>query len=187
MDEVKKRTMKIGVGSTNQVKVNAVKETIPLYDMLKEAEVVPMDVPSDVSAQPTSLQETIDGAKNRARKAYEGNDLGIGLESGLFEVPHTKTGMMDTTACAIYDGKEFHIGLSAAFEYPVKVTELVQAGTHDISQAFYEQKLTANEKLGAAEGAIGILTKGRLTRIGYTKQALTMALIHLENPELYKK
>jgi inosine/xanthosine triphosphatase len=179
--------MKIGIGSTNQVKINAVKEVIALYDMFNGAEIVPVKTSSGVADQPLSLEETIQGAKNRAKAAYEENDFGIGLESGLIEVPHTKTGMMDTCVCVIYDGREYHIGLSAAFEYPIKVTETVRAGTRDISQAFHEHKLTENPNIGTAEGAIGILTKGRLNRTDYTKQALTMALIHLENPELYTK
>lgn len=32
---------------------------------------------------------------------------------------------------------------------------------------------------------VGTLTKGRITRIDYTFQAVQMALIHLENPEYY--
>jgi len=179
--------MKIGVGSTNQVKVNAVREVVADYDMLRGAEIVPVKTSSGVADQPLSLEETIQGAKNRAKAAYEGNDYGIGLESGLFEVPHTKTELMDTCACAIYDGKEFHIGLSSCFEYPIKVTESVRNGEMDISQAFHTHGLTENPQIGSAEGAIGILSKGRVTRTIYTKQALVMALVHLENPELYTK
>jgi non-canonical (house-cleaning) NTP pyrophosphatase len=40
--------------------------------------------------------------------------------------------------------------------------------------------MTTNENIGSEEGAIGILTKGRMTRKEYTKQALRTALIHLE-------
>lgn len=179
--------MKIGVGSTNKVKVNAVKEVIADYEMFKDAEVVSVEASSSVADQPLSLQETITGAKNRAKAAYTGNNYGVGLESGLFDVPETKTGMMDTCACVIYDGKDFHIGLSSCFEYPIKVTKMVKQGTHDITQAFNEHKLSDDPKLGAAEGAIGLLTKGKVNRLAYTKQAIIMALIHLENPELYTK
>ena len=55
--------MRIGVGSTNKVKVNAVKEVIADYEMFKNAEVVPVGTSSGVSDQPLSLQETINGAK----------------------------------------------------------------------------------------------------------------------------
>ena len=179
--------MRIGVGSTNKVKVNAVRETVADYEMFRDVEVVSVETSSGVSDQPLSLQETITGAKNRARAAYAGNEYGVGLESGLFDVPETKTGMMDTCVCAIYDGKEFHIGLSSCFESPIKITEMVKQGTHDITQAFNEHKLSDDPKLGAAEGAIGLLTKGKVNRLAYTKQAIVMALIHLENPHLYTK
>ena len=53
------------------------------------------------------------------------------------------------------------------------------------NDAFYKLGLTENKKIGSAEGAIGLLTNGRVTRKDYTKQAVHMALIHLENKELY--
>jgi len=62
----------------------------------------------------------VSGAKNRALAAYKTGEysLAFGIESGIFEVPHTKSGYMDTTCCAIYDGKEYHLGLSCCIEYP---------------------------------------------------------------------
>jgi len=50
-----------------------------------------------------------------------------------------------------------------------------------MNQAFSRAGLTNNPKLGSQEGAVGLLTKGRLTRKEYTKQAIRTALIHLEN------
>jgi non-canonical (house-cleaning) NTP pyrophosphatase len=50
----------------------------------------------------------------------------------------------------------------------------------DMSQAINKAGLTKNKDIGSAEGAIGILTKGRMDRKEYTKQALRTALIHLE-------
>ena len=50
----------------------------------------------------------------------------------------------------------------------------------DMSEAINKMGLTNNPNIGAAEGAIGILTKGRVDRKEYTKQALRMAFIHLE-------
>src|SRR3989344_2941978 len=110
--------MKIGVGSTNQVKVNAVKCLVSLYPVLEGSEIISLDINSGVSDQPKSLEETVRGAKARAEGAFKGNDLGFGIESGLLDVPYSKTGKMNFSACAIYDGKEFHLGLSSAFECP---------------------------------------------------------------------
>lgn len=179
--------MKIAIGSTNEIKVNALKKLVPLYEILAQAEVVSVSVPSNVSEQPKSIGETVEGAKNRALGAFPGHDLSFGIESGLIEVPHTKTGMMDACVCAIYDGTEYHIGLSPAFECPPKVMDLVHNEGLDLNQAFYKVGITENPKLGNAEGAVGLLTKGRITRMDYTKQAIIMALVHLENAEFYKK
>ncbi len=131
------------------------------------------------------MNETIQGAMNRATNAFSDCQYSFGLESGLMKVSHTKTGYMDFCACAIYDGKNHHLGLSSAFEYPLEVTQLVFKKGLDINQAFYKTGLTKDPKVGSAGGAIGILTKGRLLRKDYTKQAITMALIHLENKKIF--
>ena len=177
--------MKINVGSKNKIKISAVEEIIRNYNFLSKAKVTGIDADSEVADQPKSMEETIQGAMNRATNVFKDCDYSIGLESGLMKVPSTKTGYMDFTVCAIYDGKNHHLGLSSAFEYPIKVTQLVFNEGLDINQAFYKTGLTTNPELGSAEGAIGFLTKGRLPRINYTKQAITTALIHLENKNIY--
>ncbi len=177
--------MKIIVGSKNPSKIEAVKEILMEYPDFKDSEVVGIEASSDVSDQPKSLDETIKGAINRAKNCFNDCKFSIGLESGLMKVPSTKTGFMDVTACAIFDGKTIHLGLSSAFEYPIEVTNLVFDKGINITQAFFKTGLTDNPRLGSAEGAIGFLTKGRLIRKEYTKQALRTALIHLENPGLY--
>lgn len=179
--------MKITVASKNPQKVNAVKEIITDYPLLKDAVVLSVSVPSGVSEQPLSLDELIRGAINRAKAAFNDTDLSIGLESGFMNVPYTKTGMMDLCACAIYDGKEIHLGLSSAFEAPIKVAKLIKEKGMTFGEAVKEAELTAHPNVGYEEGAIGILTNGRLTRLSYTKQAVVTALIHLENSELYTK
>ena len=175
--------MKICVGSTNQVKIEAVREALSEYGL--DAEIISVKASSDVSEQPKSLDETIKGAMNRAKNAFSNCTYSIGLESGLVPIPHTKTGYMDICACAIYDGKEFHLGMSSAFEYPREMTRLVFEENLDIDQAAFKTGLTKNPDVGSKEGVIGILTKGRLLRKDYTKQAVVTALIHLENPHLF--
>ena len=101
------------------------------------------------------------------------------------KIPNTKTDYMNVCVCVIFDGKENHIGLSSAFEYPKEVTKLVFKEGLDINQAFYKVGLTKNQKVGSSEGAIGILTKGRVPRKEHPKQAISMALIHLENAHLF--
>lgn len=177
--------MKINIGSKNKQKVEAVKEILKEYPEFCDADISEKEAESEVSDQPKSLDETIKGAMNRAENAFVECDYSFGMESGLMKVPKTKTGYMDVTACAIYDGEVFHLGLSSAFEYPIEITEHILKNETNISDAFHEFGLTKSKSLGAEEGAIGILTKNRLNRKEYTKQAIRTALIHLENKHLY--
>lgn len=177
--------MRINVGSQNEVKIEAVKEAVRDYNFLSKAKVMGVSVNSKVSEQPKSVDETVRGAMNRARGAFQNCDYSFGLEDGLMQVPNTKTDYMNICVCVIYDGQDYHIGLSSAFEYPTEVTKLVLEEGLDINQAFYKVGLTKNPKVGSAEGAIGILTHGRLLRKDYAKQAITMALIHLENSDIF--
>jgi inosine/xanthosine triphosphatase len=178
--------MIINVGSKNKQKVEAVSELLEDYPDFCQAQVISKDVSSGVSHQPKSLEETVEGAIKRARNSFEKCDYSIGLESGLMKVPQTKTGYMDTTVCAIYDGKNFHLGMSSCFEYPVKVTKYVFDNDAELSDAFRDLGLTKKQKIGEEEGIIGILTKGKLVRKDYTKEAIRTALVHLENKQLYE-
>jgi len=172
--------MKIIVGSKNQIKVAAVKEILEDYPHLRDAQVFEVEVESEVSDQPKSLDETVRGAMNRAKNSFENCDYSFGLESGLMAVPNTKSGFMDVCVCTIYDGQEFHLGLSSAWEAPESITENMIKDGLNMTQAAVKSGYSANENLGTAEGLVGIMTKGRLDRKGYTKQAIVTALIHLE-------
>ncbi|MEK7068012.1 MAG: inosine/xanthosine triphosphatase [Patescibacteria group bacterium] len=179
--------MRIIVGSTNPVKIDAVKEIIKDYNFLTGAEVSGANVSSEISEQPVSLEEIIQGAINRAKNSFKDCDYSVGIESGLMPVPYTKTGYMDMTACVIYDGKETSVGLSSAFEQPTTLTKKVleAKGKLDISQVALQIGLTASDNIGYEGGMMGLLTKGRVKRKDYTKEAIRTALIQIENRELY--
>lgn len=178
--------MKIIVASTNPQKIKAVSSLIPKYDFLAGASIEGVSADSGVSDQPRSLEETVQGAINRAKSAFKNTDYSFGIESGLMEVPRTKSGIMDVCVCAIFDGKNIHLGLSSAFEPPQKVVDLMRTKGMNMSDACLEAGLTTNPQLGASEGLIGILTRGRMNRLAYTAQAVTTALIHLENAYLFE-
>ncbi len=169
------------VGTKNQAKIDAVAEILRDYPHLQDAEVQGADTSSGVSDQPKSLDETIQGAQNRAKSVYAECDYSVGIESGLMQVPHTKSGYMDVCVAAIYDGEQYHLGLSSGWEFPdPEVTKLMTEGGLDMSQAINKAGMTADPSIGSKAGAIGILTKGRVDRKEYTKQALRMALIHID-------
>lgn len=175
----------INIGSENPVKIEAVREILENYAFLHPFQVNSMCAEPEVSEQPKSLEEIVRGAKNRARNAFICCNYSIGLESGLMRVPGSRTGFMNFVACSIHDGNNYSLGLSQAFEFPKEIIGLVGKGMN-IGQAVYEIGLTENSKIGSSEGIISVLTKGRITRKDYTKQAIQMALIQLENYDLYK-
>ncbi|MBN2043304.1 MAG: inosine/xanthosine triphosphatase [Candidatus Aenigmarchaeota archaeon] len=177
--------MKIIVGSKNNVKIDAVRETIERYDFLKGSVVEGNEVDSSVHKQPKTLEETVRGAINRAKEAFVDCNLSVGIEDGLMPVPETKTGMMNVCVCVIWDGKDTHIGLASGFEYPKEVTKMVMEEGMDIDEAYYKLGMTDKKRIGSHEGVIGQLTKGRFTRKDATKEAVMMALIHMENSHLF--
>ncbi len=177
--------MNIFVGSNNKVKIAAVKEILRDYPLLERAKIRGVEVSSGVGTQPKSLEETVRGAMNRARNAFRGCSYAFGIESGLMVVPNTKTGFMDVCVCAIFDGQEYHLGLSSAWEAPKDVTSYMLSDGLDMNDAARKAGLTKKRRVGSEEGLIGILTKGRLTRKEYTKEAIRTALIHIDH-EVYR-
>ncbi|HWO75432.1 MAG TPA: DUF84 family protein [Bacillus sp. (in: firmicutes)] len=75
--------MKVAVGSSNPAKIGAVQKVLEQF----QADVIGVDVPSGVSDQPFSDQETLQGAIERAKNAKNETkaDIGIGLEGGVYE------------------------------------------------------------------------------------------------------
>ena len=171
---------RIVVGSINPVKILAVQECLKNYDVdVKHLRGV--DVDSNVADQPQSLEETFSGAANRARAAFAtGACLSIGIEDGIFLQPGAADTFMNICVCALYDGTAFHYGTSSCFEYPSDISDLVRKDGLDVSQALGAAGYTNNAEIGSAQGAIGILSGGRLVRKDYAKQAVNAALIHLD-------
>lgn len=173
--------MRVAVGSTNPVKVRAVEEVLRTF--YPGAEVFGVDVSSEVGAQPIGMQETVLGAVNRAREALRHGELGVGIEAGLLEVPFTLTGYMDVQFCAISDGEVITLGAGSGFEYPPSVIRQVLRG-REVGKVMEE--LSGIAEIGRKGGAIGFLSKGKLSRKELTKQAVLMAMLPRINRELYE-
>lgn len=181
--------MIIAIGSTNPIKIMAFDEVIKQYVLLKSARIHPISVSSEVADQPLSLNETVRGAKNRARNAFNGCTgclFSIGIESGLMEVSESKTGFMEFCVCCVYNGQDYYFGQSCAFELPLAIVNLMLKEKKELGEACFLAGYTNNPKLGAAEGLISILTNGRINRKEYTKQAIITALIQIEKTELFQ-
>ena len=172
--------MKIKVGTHNPLKVRATRNV--MEKIYTNVDVEGIEVDSGVSDQPIGLDETIQGAVNRARNAFLDADLSVGIESGLLAAPHSITGYLDLQWCAIYDGERVTLGVSAGFEYPPVVVEEVLKG-QEVGEVMDE--VTGVEKLGQKTGAVSILTKGLLDRTENTEQCVLMAMIPRMNKGVY--
>lgn len=170
--------MIIRVGSANPVKLAAIRAV--MGERFPQAIFESVTVASGVPDQPLGLEQTLRGARNRATAAFAVTPtpgLAVALESGLVPVPQTRTGYMNLTACAIFDGREMYLGLGPAFELPDEVTRLVVHEGLELDPAVHRAGLTDNQRIGYSQGIIGILSQGRVTREDYSRPAVSMALV----------
>ena len=175
--------MRINVGTKNPTKISAVEEIIKDYHMFAGAEVYGLKVSSGVSKQPISLEETAKGAVNRAINSFKNCNYSFGIESGLTPLSYALTGYVNISVCAIYDGKNKpFIGASSGYEYPPKVIREIIENNLEVDEAMFKCGFTENKDIGQSEGAISILTNGRIDRKNYMQGAIRNALIKLENP-----
>jgi inosine/xanthosine triphosphatase len=170
---------RILVASLNTNKIDAVREVFTYY------EVTGIACKSGVREQPMNIDEIIRGSIIRARSVFADCEYSVGIEDGISQVPGTRSGFMNFCACAIFDGERIFVGLGPAFEYPPECTRRVVDEGITISEAFIP--LTEKPDIGYEEGIIGWLTRGRISRKDYTKHAVEMAKIQIENPGLYDR
>lgn len=173
----------IVVASHNPVKLNAVKmafiSMFPDETFTFEA----YSIPSGVSDQPMTLDETRQGSINRAKNAkeqYPQAHYWVGLEGGLHS---TVDGLANVAYMSIINHKDqISTTHSASFTLPPIVAEHVYNGKElgDAMDAVFNQKNSKQK-----QGATAILTHGVMNRTDYYIAPLTTALIPFVNPQLY--
>lgn len=168
------------VGSTNPVKLSAVEESIADLAIFNGMTVVGISVASGVSEQPTSLLQTYQGAESRAtsaRQAHPSAAWAVGLEDGMYPCPVQPERYLNICVACVIGPEQTSFGTSSSFPYPEGVVRRVFEEGLDVSQALRAEGLTNSPKVGAEVGAIGLLSRGRLVRKDYTRQAVTAALL----------
>jgi inosine/xanthosine triphosphatase len=157
--------MNIIVGSKNPTKVNAVQA------IFKDAKVIGLDVPSLVSAQPFSDEETREGAINRAKQCAksESGSVGIGLEGGVMYVGEElylcNWGALVTPNGEIYTASGARVLLPQEIE--TKLKKGIELG---VIMDEYAHKQGVSKK----EGAIGIFTNEQLNRQDMFSQVVVL-------------
>lgn len=172
---------KISVGSKNPVKITAVENA--LKKIWPDAEVVAVKVEHGVSEQPTSNDEAIKGALNRAKLSLQktDSDLGIGLEGCTVD---TKYGMfLSGWVVAIDKNGEIGIGGGGGLLLPERIAFEVRKGK-ELGPVM--DKFIGNHNTKQKQGAVGVLTNNLIPRTDAFEKTVIYALTKFINPNYYK-
>ena len=174
---------KVIVASTNPVKIETVK--IGFSKMFPKEKFVfsGVTVPSGVSDQPQSEEETLKGATIRAKNAMKKvpeADYWVGVEGGL----KRENGEAQAFAwiVVIHKGGKIGKGKTASFFLPKRIIDLLDQGK-ELGEADDIVFKRTNSK--QSNGAVGILTNDVLTRTSFYEHGIILALIPFKNQDLY--
>ena len=164
----------IAVGSQNPIKIEAAKKAFEIVFPDEEFEATGYAVLSEVSDQPMSSTETLQGGRNRVKntRALAPNaDWYVGLEGGLEEL---EDDLIEVGWMVVEDqsGKE-SVTRTASLTLPDAITEIVKSGTElgrAVDQVF--QKENSKQKTGL----VGIITHGIIMRSDLYIHTLILAL-----------
>ncbi|TYT60596.1 inosine/xanthosine triphosphatase [Natrialba swarupiae] len=161
--------MHVAVGSTNPVKREATDRALERFDPV----VVAVSVDSGVDEQPGSIAETITGAENRARRAFEGCevDYGVGLEGGVARFENAP-GLHLVMWAAVTDGDRLERASGPSVRLPDRVAERVVAG-EELGPVMDD--VLSTDGIAEGEGAVGALTDGLVDRSDALASAVACA------------
>jgi len=168
------------VGSKNPTKINAVSGAFKKVFKNHIFTFVGKKTPSGVSNQPMSGVETKKGCKNRLfflEKNYSA-DFYVAIEGGL---SYEKQKLFAFAWVYIKTQGQLAKSKTSVFQLPKNISALVEKG-FELGEAddFVFKRKNSKKK----DGAIGILTKGIITRESYYKQAVILSLIPFLNKNL---
>jgi inosine/xanthosine triphosphatase len=172
----------VAIGSKNPAKTLGTKKAFSRF--FPDVEFKEVDTTSSVQAQPLTLDETIQGALERAKLALRHSDrvdFGVGIEAGLvaFENEH-----LNMQVAAIMDRRgRFTLGSSSGFMVPGLVVRQMQVGGVELDR--FAKGLTDTEKVREEDGVVYHLTKGTISRLDMTEQCVEMALVPWLNRDIY--
>ena len=173
--------MKISVGSTNPVKVEAVKTVVK--KIWPNAEVISLEVNHGMSDQPHGEEQGVHGATKRAQLSLKETnaDIGIGIEAYVEQKPY---GMI-LSGCIVAINKEGKKGMggSGFILLPEKIAKELRKGKElgPIMDDLVKDKDTKKKY-----GTSGILTKHMIQRQETFEKGAIYALAPFYNEAWYE-
>ncbi|MCK0471278.1 DUF84 family protein [Halalkalibacter sp. APA_J-10(15)] len=150
--------MIVAIGSKNPAKVHAVQATL----IQEEIRFIPIAAKSSVDSQPFSDEETILGARNRAKDALlqlSTSTMAFGLEGGVIE---TRFGLMlcNWGVLLHQDGREWIAG-GARIPLPEDISNQLRTG-QELGNVMAEY--VGDREVRKKQGAIGVFSHGFVDR-----------------------
>ncbi|MDE0886685.1 MAG: inosine/xanthosine triphosphatase [Myxococcota bacterium] len=180
----------VRVGTRNPTKLEAVRLALGAY--AEGFELIGHSVDSGVPEQPVGFAEVVQGARQRAARAWSQGpcQLAVGIEDGLVELAELGGMALNVGAAVVSNGEREGLGFSSLFAYPEACSTPALADRRPIGDAFDALWRAAKEDRdqepsGRSIGNIGKLTLGVMPRSEYARHAVLCALIHFLHPELY--
>ena len=200
--------MKLIVASTNPVKIQSALHGFTQMFPSGTFTVEGISVPSNVSDQPMTDEETLQGAINRAtnaRAAHPTADYWVGIEGGCEEkhselwtfawvvvvgsnsLPRLRAGgglSERKEADVVREGvNELLTGKArtGAFMLPQEVASLVRSG---IELGHADDQVFGRSNSKQTNGAVGLLTADLIDRQRYYEHAVVLALVPFKNASL---
>jgi len=188
--------MVIAVGSTRRPKLNAVSEGVseiaPLLGEGLSFEVVGYEVDSGVSCTPTSRQELMLGARQRAEALQrklaadrQPADFYVGVEGGLDVIADGATRRVFLESWAyVSDGQRGHFGCSGSIELPEALADDVLSRGTELGVAI--DRYAGAVGIRDGQGAWGVLSRQLISRQESFRRAVVTAFAPFYNPRMYR-
>jgi len=177
--------MKIIICTENKAKIQAIEEVF--NQVWSNIKMISQKFSSNVSDQPLTEEEGIEGAINRAKNAklkYSDADYCVGMEG---YVDTNKYGMFLAGIVAVIDkdGK-IGIGSSAKMQLPTFIQKRIEEG-EELGPLIKNLMNDIEGNIRQYDGTNGILSKGLYDRVDEFKDAAKCALARFQSPEFFGK
>jgi len=183
---IEKNKYIVAVGTVRKPKIQAVHKAFHVLPFFahKEIEIIPCDILSGVSDMPTSREEGLSGAYNRAwncRKKGVEADFYVGMEGGMEKITiNHKDHYFLNFYNYITDGHQDSYSGATLAELPDKVVRAVLEEGQEIGEVF--DALLGKQDIRSHHGAIGEITFGIIQREDALYFGLIPALSKLIHP-----
>lgn len=176
--------MRVIVASTNPVKIETALRAFQAVFPNASCECEGVSAESQVSNQPLSDKETLEGAQNRvahARSQVPDADFYVGIEGGVEDFDNE----LHCFAWIVIESKEGKRGKgrSAAFIVPPEIRRLIIEEGKELGDA--DDIVFGGTNTKQKNGSIGLLTNDVITRTELYRHAAVSALIPFIHQHLY--